>query len=259
MRRLIVIGLLLAAGGCASTGPATADYAPKRQSSADAKVTAHAQSHADLAAGYYELGKYAIALEEANAAVQVDPDYAPAYRVLGMTYMALHDDRNAEQSFQRALRLDPADPDSNDSYGLFLCQRKREQEGIKYFLAALRNPLYTTPEKSWVNAGVCADQIGDTAAAEDYFQKAIRLNPSQPQALYHLAQIAYRRGDFPAAKSYLLRLPPEVAPNAGLLWLELRIERHLGDRDAEASYGFQLRKNFPDAPETQALRAGHYE
>jgi len=257
MKRLIAAGLLLAAGGCASSGPATTDYTPKQPSGA--KVVARAQSHADLAAGYYELGKYAIALEEANAATQIAPDYAPAYRVLGITYAALRDDRNAEQSFQRALRLDPADPDNNDSYGLFLCQRKREQEGIKYFLTALRNPLYTMPEKSWVNAGVCADQSGDTAAAEDYFQKAIRLNPLQPQALYHMAEIAYRRGDYPAAKSYLLRLPPEVAPNAKLLWLQLRIERRLGDRDAEASYGFQLRKNFPDAPETQSLRAGHYE
>ncbi len=242
-----------------STGPA-ADYtAPKAQNAADAKRTERARTHADLAAGYFDLGQYAVALEEANAAVQIDPDYAPAYRVLGVTYMALRDDRNAEQSFQRALRIDPVDPDTNDSYGLFLCQRKREQEGIKYFLTALRNPLYATPEKSWVNAGVCAELMGDTAAAEDYFQKALRLNLSQSQSLFHLAEIAYRRDDVAAAKSYVLRLPPEVTPNAKLLWLELRIERKLGNQSGEASYGFQLRKNFPDSPETQALLAGRYE
>jgi type IV pilus assembly protein PilF len=258
MRRLIAAGLLLAAEGCMSTGSAP-DYTPRAQSAADTKLTEHARSHVDLAAGYYDLGRYAIALEEANVAVQIDPNYAPAYRVLGMTYMALRDDRNAEQNFQRALRLDPVDPETNDSYGMFLCQRKREQEGIKYFLTALRNPLYATPEKSWVNAGVCAEQTGDTAAAEDYFQKALGLNPSQPQSLFHLAEIAYRRDDLPAAKSYLLRLPPEVTPNAKLLWLELRVERKLGNRSGEASYGFQLRKNFPDSPETQALLAGRYE
>ncbi len=258
MRRLIAAGLLLTAGGCMSTG-SNPDYTPKAQNAADTKRAEHARSHADLAAGYFDLGQYAVALEEANAAVQIDADYAPAYRVLGLTYMALRDDRNAEQSFQRALRLDPVDPNTNDSYGLFLCQRKREQEGIKYFLAALRNPLYAAPEKSWVNAGVCAEQSGDNAAAEDYFQKALRLNPSQAQSLFHLAEIAYRRDDLPAAKSYLLRLPPEVAPNAKLLWLELRIERKLGNHSGEASYGFQLRKNFPDSPETQALLAGRYE
>src|SRR5271155_137820 len=127
MRRLIVAGLLLAVGGCMSTG-STPDYTPKAQNDADTKRAEHARSHADLANGYYELGRYAIALEEANTALQIDADFAPAYRVLGLTYMALRDDHNAEQSFQRALRLDPVDPDTNDSYGLFLCQRKREQE-----------------------------------------------------------------------------------------------------------------------------------
>ena len=70
--------------------------------------------------------------------------------------MELRDDKTAEANFQRALPCNALDSDSNNHYGWFLCQRKREQESIKYFLAALRNPLYTTPSKAWINAGICA-------------------------------------------------------------------------------------------------------
>ena len=259
MKRLFVVSLLFAAAGCASSQPPSAEYTPKPQSEADQAIQTRARLHVDLAAGYYSLGNQAVALQEVNEALKVDPNYPKAYAVLGAIYAALNDTRRAEENFQQSLHLDPTDPDTNDGYGLFLCQHKREGEGLKYFEAALRNPLYRTPEKSLVNAGVCADQAGDMAAAEGYFQKALMANPSQPQSLFHMAEIAYRRGNFSDAKGYLLRLPSDVAPNAKLLWLELRIERNLGNQSAAASYAFQLRKNFPESPEAQALRAGRYK
>ena len=36
-------------------------------------------------------------------------------------------------------------------------------------------------------------------------------------------------------------------------------ERAIGDRNAEGSLGFQLRKNFPDSREARALASGLYE
>jgi len=40
------------------------------------------------------------------------------------------------------------------------------------------------------------------------------------------------------------------------LWLGVRIERKVGDRNAAANYAVQLRKRFPDAQETQWLMQG---
>jgi len=53
--------------------------------------------------------------------------------------------------------------------------------------------------------------------------------------------------------------PRDATPGAEILWLALRVERGLGDRNAEASLGFQLRRNFPDSREARALMAGQYE
>lgn len=257
MKQLIVAGVMLIVAGCAGTAPEPASYAP--QGGADTDVRTRARIHTELAAGYYELGNYGVALQEAGEALKAEPDYAPALNVLGLVYMELRDDKAAEASFQRALRVSPQDSDTNNNYGWYLCQRKREQESVKYFLAALRNPLYSTPDKSWVNAGICARQAGDLAAAEDYFQKALKVRPAQPQALLQMADMAYKRNNYPEAKVYLTRLQRDTTPTAEILWLALRVERRLGDRNAEASLGFQLRKNFPESREARALMAGQYE
>jgi type IV pilus assembly protein PilF len=213
----------------------------------------------ELAAGYFELGNMAVALEEVTIALSADPLYGPAHNLAGLIYGRLKEDRLAQEHFQRAVRLDPLDSDANNNYGQFLCERKREAEGIDYFLAAVRNPLYAHPDRSYVNAGLCSLRRGDHAAAEGYFRKGLELNPNQLQALYHLADITHRRGNAQEAKSYLSRLTRLAKPNPETLWLALRVERELGDRDAEASYAAQLRANFPESREAHALSAGRYE
>jgi type IV pilus assembly protein PilF len=250
----------IAAAGCATQPDSESALRPADittgQEGADRM---RARIHTELAAGYFELGNMSVALEELKIATLADPNYAPAHGVGGLVYAALKEDRLAEESFQRALRLSPLDHDVNNNYGMFLCDRKREQEAIGYFLAAVRNPLYQNPDRSLVNAGVCARRRGDTGAAQGYFQQALKVQPNQTQALFQLADLAFAGGDFAGARDYLNRLKQMVAPTPELLWLGVRIERRLGDRNTEASYAQQLRNHFPASKEAKALAAGKIE
>ncbi len=45
-------------------------------------------------------------------------------------------------------------------------------------------------------------------------------------------------------------------PNPEMLWLGVRIERKLGNRDAESSYALELRRKYPEAPQTKSLLSG---
>ena len=256
--RFLIAVAWTALAGCAAQGGSTdsalkPSTAPIGEESADRM---RARVHTELASSYFELGNMSVALEEAKEAVRSDGNYGPAHNVSGLVYGALKEDRLAEESFQRALRLNQFDSDANHNYGQFLCQRGREEEGIQHFLAAVRNPLYQSPDRSYVNAGVCARRRGDMAGAEDYFQQALKRRPSQPQALYNMADISFTRGDFAAARNYLARLTKVTVPNAEVLWLGVRVERRMGDGNSEASYAMQLRKNFPDSKEARALASG---
>ena len=192
-------------------------------------------------------------------ALRADASYGPAYNIAGLVYAQLKEDRLAEQNFQRALSINPGDSDTLNNYGLFLCDRGRTDQGIKHFLAAVRNPFYATPERAYVNAGVCSRRSGNLAGAEEYFQTALKVRPTQQQALYQLADMAYARGDLGTAKGYLGRLAQAGVITADVLWLGTRVERRLGDRNAEASYARQLRNRYPNSAEARALNAGQYE
>jgi len=256
----LVIAAALLAGACAQPPAPTPHTPPVAETQQQADARTRADLHTQLGAAYFELGNMAVALEELNEALRAEPNYGPAFNMLGLVYMELREDQLAQQHFERALRISPLDSDANNNYGWFLCQRKRYDEAVKHFMAALRNPLYRNPDRSWVNAGICERERGDFAQAEQMFDRALKLVPTQPQALFQLAELSFRRSDFAGAKAWLVRLTRTgVQPTPQLLWLALRVERQLGDRDAEASYGLQLRRNFPNSREAQSLVNRQYE
>jgi type IV pilus assembly protein PilF len=45
-------------------------------------------------------------------------------------------------------------------------------------------------------------------------------------------------------------------PSAETLWLGIKIERALGDKDAVASYALQLRQEYPNSDQTRLLLSG---
>ena len=223
------------------------------------KALSRAQAHTELGAAYFSAGQLAVALEELNEAVKADSRYAPAYNMLGLVYMELREHAKAEENFEQALDRDAANPDIHNNFGWFLCQRKRVDEAIKHFFSALKNPLYSTPEKSYLNAGVCSLKINDEQGATEFFLKAFKLRPQQAQAAYYLGELSLKRKDYTEAKKYFVAMPQTELATAAGLWLGVRVERKLGNRDAETAHSLQLRKKFPDSSEAQALRNGDYE
>ena len=218
-----------------------------------------AKAHTDLASAYYEMGNMGVALEESRIALTADPGYAPAYNVQGLVNMDLKDNAAAEASFQHGLKLAPQDADLNHNYGWFLCQTGREDQSVQWFMNAVRNPLYPTPAKSYAAAARCLQKRNPEEAA-NYFDRALRLDPYQLQAMLPYAEMLYKRGQLTQAKELVGRYAKLVPdPTAESLWLALRIERKLGDRQAEASYATQLRRRYSNSAEYQQLLRGDFD
>lgn len=216
-----------------------------------------AKIHTELAGSYFERQQYAIALQELGVALQADAKFAPAYNVRGLVRMALREDEQAAADFKASLKLEPGNSETHNNYGWFLCQRGHLKESIAQFLEALKHPLYATPQIAYANAGICSRKAGDLQSAESYLQRALVLQPGMPEALYGLAEVNFAHADFASAKSFLLRFQQSNQEmNAEQLWLAVRIERKLHDRNSEASYAVQLHKRYPDSREAQLLSAG---
>jgi type IV pilus assembly protein PilF len=252
MRAAFVVLMLAALAGCVQPGN------PDRKTT-QRDALHRAQIHTELGAAYYQTEQYAVSLEELNKALAADPDYIPALNQLGVVYMALGKDKEAQNQFEKALRLDPRDSSVNNNYGMLLCRRGKESEAMRYFNKALENPLYQTPEVAYVNAGLCAWNKGDKPRAEDFMRKARALAPDQPQALFVLADISFYNGNPREARSLITRHLQVTNPGPDSLWLAARIEKRLGDATALASYGAQLNRRFPNAPQTRLFNEGQFQ
>ncbi len=262
---MLLVALLvpMMIAGCAGSGGSASVEPELGQSSSDITDAGdgrnRARANTELAALYYERGNLGVALEVLRTATSADQSYAPAHGMLGLVYMQLRENQLAQQSFERALRFAPTDPDINHNYGWFLCQTGKEAESTRYFLQAIRNPLYPTPWKSYSAAGQCALQKDNLKDAADFFERALKLDPDEPNSLLKLAVIRYRNGDMPEARRLIGRYNRGVEPSAEALWLGARIERRIGDKAAENSYANQLRRRFPSSNEYQQMQRGEYE
>lgn len=266
-RGSVLLATTLAAAllaGCATTPGGSASVAssisrPMSDITPATPADARARVHVDLGMAYFEVGRYDVALDEARIALNDSPNYAPAYHLLGLAYMLIEENAAARENFERALHFAPGDPDFNNSYGWFLCAQGREAEGLERLAVAARNPYYRYPTRPLTNAGLCYLRINDDAAAEAQFLRAVQADPQNGQALYQLADIAYRSGRFEQARTQLIRLHQQLGPSSASAWLGLRTERRLGNRDAEASYASQLGSRFADSDEYQLMIQGKYE
>jgi type IV pilus assembly protein PilF len=222
-------------------------------------VHTRAKLHTELGSLYFQDGNWTVALEELTFAIAINPNYAQAYSTRALVLYSIKELESAEKDFQKALNLDDRDPEINNNYGWFLCQIGKEKDSIAYFQRAIKNVLYQTPESAYLNAGTCYAKMGELALADEYVRKNLRFSPDNPQGLFQLANISYKRGNYDAAREHLKKALRFSNPGAEALWLSLRIERRLGDRLAEANYSNQLRLKFPDSPEYQEFLKGNFE
>jgi type IV pilus assembly protein PilF len=263
LRSSISIAAVALLAGCAGGGAPGAGDAPSVDTGTIVGEVGdprnRAKLHTDLAGAYYSRGSMGVALEELRTAVAADPRYAPAYGLYGVVYMELRENQLAEQNFERGLRLAPNDSDINHNFGWFLCQTKREPDSIKYFLQAIRNPLYPMPQRSYSAAGQCSLRTNNLKDAEEFSQRALKLDPDDPPSLIQMGHIRYRQGRMDEARKLVSRYSKLVSPNAESLWLGLRIERKSGQRVAETGFANQLRRRFAGSPEYQSLQRGEYD
>jgi len=244
--------------GCAGT-PTTPVNADRPELISSRQENPQARIRTELAGEYFRLRQHAVALQELRSALAADPNYAPAYNLLGLVHAELGEEREAEAHFRRATTLSPQFSEAHANFGLFLCQRRRYDEALERFELALRNPLYATPERALAHAARCMLRQGKLERAEEYVQRALVRAPNFPLAIFTMAELQFRLGNPIASRVRLRQLVEFGELDAPALWLGVRVERQMGNREAEANYGAQLRRRFPEAIETRWLLNGQYD
>ena len=133
------------------------------------------------------------ARREAARAVELDPRSPLAQAARASVQLVLDRDMAAsEQSFQRAILLDPAIPSVRRRYGYLLAANERFAEAIAHERAA--SELAPTSSSTFADLGWIECLGGDLAAAERDLRAALRLDPTNGSAALSLAVCLGRAG-----------------------------------------------------------------
>jgi len=266
LRHLLWLGLL-AAGltvltGCASSqekanqASARADLVTE---SDEPDVRRRARIRLELAVGYFEQGQTNIALDELKQSIATDPTWSEAYNLRGLIYMRLNELRLAEDSFQRALQINPREGNYLHNYGWLTCQQGRYPESTQLFTQALANPAYVERAKTWMAQGLCQVKAGLRVDGEASLVRSYELDARNPITGYNLALLLFQRGDFAKSQFYVRRINNSDLANAESLWLGIRVERRMNNSEAMQQLVGQLKKRFPQSPEAGALDRGAFD
>jgi len=136
---------------------------------------------------------FAPARELAEKALAIDPDYAPAHSTLGYIANLENDDAGAAKHFERALTLDPTDPDVLRGASAFLSNLGRLEEALALDQAIVRrDPVNTTV---LFNLGNCQRFSGRYDEAIASLRTALSLNAGEGGVHYLLGLTLLLKGD----------------------------------------------------------------
>jgi type IV pilus assembly protein PilF len=174
---IVTIGLV-ALAGCAGNNNVTT---PKPERAAEINL--------ELGVEHLRKGNLQQAKEKIDRALSQNPRYGRAHLVAGMLYNRLGDESKAESHYERAIALEPKNPEFKNNYAVYLCQQRKYARGEKIALDAAVDPLYKTPEVAYLNAGNCALSACDLKRAEDNLRNSHAAKPLLGEALMQKADL----------------------------------------------------------------------
>lgn len=262
LRVIVLTGSLWSAAaltGCASGAPGVGERGGEPITESDEpEGRKRARIRIELASGYFEQGQTTVALDEIKQALLADPNFGPAYSLRGLVYMRLNDSALAEDSFRKALQINPRDADTMHNYGWFVCQQGRHGEAVQLFGRALAVPLYGGQAKTLMMMGTCQLRMGQRTEAEGSFSRAYELDPANAYVGYNLANLEFQRGEYTKSQFIIRRLNNSEQANAETLWLGIKIERALGNGAVVDQLGQQLQRRFPRSKEWASYQRGAF-
>ncbi len=212
-----------------------------------------ASINVQLGVAYLKQGNLAIAQEKLERAEKQNPREPNVPTALAVLYERLNRPREVESHYRTATRLAPRDPNASNNYAVWLCKNGRTDDGVKRFIEAARNPLYSTPETAYTNAGVCLRAAKKLDQAAELFALALQTRPNLAEAAFQMSELQFERGKYTESRANLDRFLGAFKPTPDLLFLGVRVARATGDRLGEERYARTLRVEFPQSEQVRAL------
>jgi len=217
------------------------------------------RDYLQLATGYLEQNDIANTKRHLANAADLDPDNSEIKAIWGLVYSREGETKLADESFQRALQLDPDNSKARNNYAAYLFAQNRFEDAYNELSRVVEDTRYEARPQAFENLGLAALRLNRLDVAETVFGRALQLNPNQLRSCLELVVLNLAKNNVQQARVYyrnyltLLQLY-SIPHSARSLWVGIQLEAALGNRGNVETYGRQLEANFASALEIQLYK-----
>ena len=190
-----------------------------------------------------------------GGALEIDHLSSQANTGFALIYENEGEYKLAEKYFHKALQGDSKDTKARFYYAIYLVEHQRFEDARKQLLTVTEDVDYNNRALAFISLGQIENKLGNIDAARTAFEKVLLLNRNMAQVHLEIADLEYLASNYQQAVGYLANYTRlSRRKTARSLWLGVRLEHRMNNRDGEASYGLALEKMYPDSKENLAYQ-----
>lgn len=221
------------------------------------------EKYTDLGLVYLQKGDTIEAMRPLKRALELDSKSPDVHAAFAMLFQLEKDNARADKYFHNALDYSEGVNQTRirNNYAGFLFNIERLIDACEQLRLASDDAFYERRATVYENLGVCYQRLGKNADALAAYERAINIDDTRGRALLEASYLQFKNDNFVKSgehhSSYQRMVRYRmVSSSAKGLWLGVKLARHSGDKNAEASYELKLRNLFPDSPENKSLLKG---
>jgi len=243
------LGVTLAVAVIAAASLAGCAAVPDKPKMSKEKEKELVNTYISTAGIYLKRGQLQFVKEKVDKAMALEPDNPDVNNMMALYQWRIKQNDEADKYFRKAIHADPKNPESLNNYGVFLCENGKVEEAVKYYDRAVAAPIYPARAQAYTNAAKCLVSVDDFEKAEVYFASALQVNPYFPEAALGIAKIEARSGRLVEARKHIKNYFFKGRKTPESVYLALRIEESLGHKKQAANYALELMSKFPASQE----------
>ncbi len=151
------------------------------------------KTRVQLARSYIGEQNWEDAKRNLRMAAEIDPNSPEVHEAFALVYQSTGEYELAEESFERAISLRRDFSRARNNYAAFLYSQGRFQEAEEQLVIVVKDTLYESRPRAFINLGLCRIQLGDS---DGQASAALALRNLYPDsAEYQAYERAVQRGE----------------------------------------------------------------